>query len=132
MISVNLPMNFFERCKVLKSTNFPDLVPVRTQKYRVEEDGLVTIVIPKFANEKFARWFIPARKPTDITIKLEKFGSAAWLLMDGKRNMQEISDLLAERFGDEIQPVNERMSKYLSLLYNQKHVSFMQLTGDTN
>jgi len=122
-------MNFFARRKVLKSTNFPDLIPVRIQKYKIEEDGLVTLVIPKFSNEKFARWFIPAQKPTDITIKLEKFGSAAWLAMDGKRNMQEIFDLLAEQFGEEIQPVSERMSKYLSILYNQKHVSFAQLAG---
>jgi hypothetical protein len=122
-------MNFFARRKVLKTTSFPDLIPVRIQKYRIEEDGLVTLVIPKFANEKFARWFIPARKPTDITIKLEKFGSAAWLAMDGKRNMQEIFDILASQFGDEIQPVNERMSKYLSLLYSQKHVSFAQLAA---
>jgi len=120
-------MNFFARRKVLKSTNFQDLIPIQLQKYRIEEDGLVSLVIPKFANEKFARWFIPSRKPTDITIKLEKFGSAAWLFMDGKRNMQEISDMLVEQFGNEIQPVNERMSKYLSLLYNQKHVSFAQL-----
>jgi hypothetical protein len=121
-------MNFFKRRKVLKSTNFPDLIPIHLQKYKTDEAGLVTLVIPKFSNEKFARWFIPARKSTDITIKLEKFGSAAWLLMDGKRNMQEIFDLLTEQFGDEIQPVTERMTKYLSLLYNQKHVSFAQLT----
>ncbi|MEI6748069.1 MAG: hypothetical protein ACOYMF_03585 [Bacteroidales bacterium] len=120
-------MNFFARRKVLKSTNFQDLIPVHLQKYRIDDDGLVTLVIPKFSNQKFARWFIPARKPTDITIKLEKYGSAAWLAMDGKRNMHEIFNLLVDQFGDDIQPVNERMSKYMSLLYNQKHVSFAQL-----
>jgi hypothetical protein len=123
-------MNFFKRRKILKTTSFTELIPVRRRQYKLDEDGLVTLEIPKFTNEKFARWFIPARKPTYISIKLEKFGSAAWLAIDGKRNMEKILDMLATQFGDEIQPVHERMAKYMSLLYNQKHVSFAQL-GET-
>jgi hypothetical protein len=120
-------MNFFKRRQILKATNFLDLIPMRIQGHRMGDDGLVNIIIPKFGNQRFARWFIPLRKPTQITIKLEKFGSSSWLLMDGKRSMQEICDILLQEYGDEIQPVTERMSKYVSLLYHQDHVTFAQL-----
>ena len=122
-------MNFFKRRKVLKKTNFLDLVPMRIHGHRIGEDGMVNVIIPKFSNQRFARWFIPKRKPTEITIKLEKFGSSAWQAMDGKRTMQEICDMLVVQYGDEIQPVTERMSKYVSLLYHQDHVTFAQLIG---
>ena len=120
-------MNFFKRREILKKTNFLDLIPLRVHGHRIGEDGLVNVLIPKFDNQRFARWFIPNRKPTEITIKLEKFGSSAWQAMDGKRTMQEICDILVEQYGDEIQPVTERMSKYLSILYHQDHVTFAQL-----
>lgn len=120
-------MNFFKRRQILKNTNFLDLIPMRIQGHRIGEDGLVNVIIPKFGNQRFARWFIPSRKPTEITIKLEKFGSSAWQAMDGKKNMQEICDILVGEYGDEIQPVTERMSKYISILYHQDHVTFAQL-----
>ena len=120
-------MNFFKRRVILRKTNFLDLVPLRNHGHRIGEDGLVNLIIPKFGNQRFARWFIPNRKPTEITVKLEKFGSSAWLAIDGKRTMQEICTILVEEYGDEIQPVTERMSKYVSMLYHQEHVTFAQL-----
>ena len=120
-------MNFFKRREILKKTNFLDLIPMRTHGHRIGADGLVNVIFPKFGNPRFARWFIPNRKPTEITIKLEKFGSSTWQAIDGKKTMQEICDILLEKYGDEIQPVTERMSKYISLIYQHDHITFAQL-----
>ena len=84
-------MNFFQRRKILKNLNFLEATPVRTCEYRVEEDGRVSIVVPKFRNQAFNQWFL-GRRSKNFLVKLDKNGSQAWLLIDGKLNVGQISE----------------------------------------
>lgn len=120
-------VGFFERGRILKSTSALDLIPVRIHNHKVEEDGIVTILVPKFKNEKFARFFIPARKSIYISIHLDELGSAVWLAMDGNKNTTAICNELTEAFGEKIHPAEERVVKFLSGLYHNKHITFKQL-----
>ena len=120
-------VGFFERGRILKSTSALDLIPVRIHNHKVEEDGIVTILVPKFKNEKFARFFIPARKSIYISINLDELGSAVWLAMDGNKNTTAICNELTEAFGEKIHPAEERVVKFLSGLYHNKHITFKQL-----
>lgn len=120
-------LNFFQRRRILLNTNALDLVPIRKHKHELNSDGLVTILIPKFKNEKFARFFIPTRKSIYISIHLDEIGSAVWLSIDGIKDTAEICKLMVEKFEDKIQPVEERVVKFLSGLYNNKHITFKQI-----
>lgn len=120
-------VGFFERRRILKNTSALDLIPIRIHSHRVEESGLVTILIPKFKNEKFARFFIPARKSIHISINLDELGSAVWLAIDGKKCTGEICIELANQYGEKILPAEERVVKFFSGLYHNKHITFKQL-----
>jgi len=117
-------MNFFQRRRFLKSSNLLDLVPVRLVKYEATEENKVDLKVPKFRNEKFARWFIPSRKPIHITIHLDQQGSAVWLAMDGQRNVQEIVDLLQETLGADTE---KRIAQFCTKLYDGRYITFRQI-----
>lgn len=120
-------VGFFERRRILKNTSALDLIPIRLHEHILEENGNVTIIVPKFKNSRFARFAIPASKSMHYSIHLDELGSAVWIAMDGKKNTSEICNELTQLFGDKIHPVEERVVKFLSGLYHNKHISFKQI-----
>jgi hypothetical protein len=66
-----------------------------------------------------------------IKLNLDELGSASWLFMDGKRTVAKISELLLEKFGNKIDPVYERLTKFLTGLYEQRLITFQEINkGD--
>lgn len=128
-------MNFFRRRRILKNTNSLDLIPIRKVEHIFRENELqavncvqlITLLLPKFKNEKFRKFFIPHSRSEFIQIKLDEIGSATWLFIDGKKNVQQICDILVDKFGDKVNPVEERISKFLTGLYNNRYITFKQL-----
>jgi hypothetical protein len=126
-----MELSFFERRKILKSTSMLVLTPFRKIEHKVEDDGLVTLLYPKFKNPKVSKYML-GRKTPYIHMKLDDIGTASWLLVDGKRKVDEIANALVEQFGEKIQPVHERLGKFLSVLYNNKYLSFKELQKKEN
>jgi hypothetical protein len=90
------------------------------------------VLVPKFTNKFAVKYFIPRSKSPFIRANLDEFGSTAWLLMDGKNKVSEISDKLIEKFGETIQPVNARLTLFLTNLYNNQFISFNELIKGNN
>lgn len=120
-------MNFFQRRRILKRTSVHDLVPVRIVSFWEEivapEGMKIDLKIPRFRNEKFARWFLPAGKSSYITIHLDVRGSAVWQLIDGKRNIEQIADELKDLLGED---ALTRTGEYCSRLYANGYITFKQ------
>jgi hypothetical protein len=121
-----MELSFFERRKILKSTSMLELTPFRKIEHKVEEDGLITLLYPKFKSKKVSKYMLGRRSPF-IQMKLDEIGSASWLLIDGKKKVDTITKELSEMFGEKIQPVHDRFGKFLSQLYNNKYISFKEL-----
>ena len=119
-------MNFFRRRKILKSLNFLEAVPVRVCDHREEEDGNVSIIVPKFRNKRFNDWFL-GRRPKNFTVRLDKNGTEVWLSIDGKRNVDEICEGLEKQNMEE---AVDRITKFLALLYEQRYITFRELEQD--
>jgi len=122
-----MPLTFKERKKILQTTNTLDLTPVKLYSDIINEENLVTVVIPKFKNEFAKKLISPKLKSADFKLKLEKFGSEVWKNMDGKTKVGDIIKMVSDKFGDEIQPAVDRVSKYIFQLYEQKLISFKEL-----
>jgi hypothetical protein len=103
------------------------MTPYRIHKEQIEENGIVTVLIPKFKNKIMIKILDNNKKPNYIKVKLEEFGSAAWLAIDGKKNVNEICLELQNKFGEKISPVYERVPKYLVNLYQQGFISFNEI-----
>ena len=120
-------MNFFERRRILRQTNTLELIPVCMRKYKTGEDGTLTLIIPKFKNEKFGKWFLPRNKSPWFSIHLDELGSAVWLEINGRSTVAEIIKSLEGKFKEKMDPATERVPKFVSQLYAQRYISFKQL-----
>ncbi|MCX6276559.1 MAG: PqqD family protein [Bacteroidetes bacterium] len=123
-------MNFFKRRKILKDANFLVLHPVRTLNYETRDDGNINLLMPRFKSPVSSRMFQPPAKEKYIPIKLDKFGSATWLLIDGVKNVAAICALLKENYSAEFENTDEtedRVTKFLSLLYQQRYITFIEI-----
>uniref|UniRef100_A0A7V2ZIV0 PqqD family protein n=1 Tax=Ignavibacterium album TaxID=591197 RepID=A0A7V2ZIV0_9BACT len=117
----------FKKNKNLSEVNYLELTPVRNYNHIVEDINKVSVLIPRFTNKILVKYLVPRLKSPDIKVKLDKFGSAAWLKADGNKNVQTICDELLSEFGDEINPVVERVTKFYSQLYQYQFISFKEL-----
>jgi len=97
------------------------------RKHETGEDGTLTLIIPKFKNEKFGRWFLPRNKSSCFSIHLDEIGSAVWLEIDGQKTVAGIIEKTEDRFKEKTDPVTERVTKFVSQLYAQRYISFKQL-----
>ncbi len=123
-------MNFFERRKILKQSNAFDLTPIRRLNHELDDNSIVTLLLPRFKN-KYALMFISDRvKNNPIKIKLDEIGSAVWLAIDNQKKIGVIAKELLEKFGERITPIEERLPKFFTQLYDQRYITFKELEGD--
>lgn len=121
-------MNFFRRRRILRNISTPDLVPVRIRGHEIEERKVV-ILLPKFES-KIYHAFSPRLEKLFFRIKLDELGSDAWEAIDGERNVADISKFIRESstYGsDNLEELDDRLSKYMTMLYERRFISFRQI-----
>ena len=122
-----MPLPFRERKKILKNINTLDLTPIKLHSEEIDEKDLVTVIVPKFRNEIAKKLIVPKLKSADFRINLDKLGSAVWVNMDGHNKVSNIINNVSKKFGNEIQQAEERVTKFIFQLYDQKLISFTEL-----
>lgn len=122
-----MALSFKERKKILKSTNTLDLTPIKLYSEEVDNEALVTVIIPKFKNKLAVKIISPKLKSDHFRIKLDKFGSAVWLDINGKTKVELIIKDLKKKFGDELQEAEDRITKFIFQLYSQGFISFKEI-----
>ena len=105
--------------------NYLTKIPVHKEgiKWSVDENNMVTLQMEnKGITNKIAQLII--KKPKISYIHLEEFGSFIWPLIDGKKDISMIGDMVEEHFGEKAKPVYERVSKYFWTLSNYGFVTY--------
>ncbi len=120
-------MNFFERRAVLKNINYLEVRPIRNYGETVDENNFVTVLIPKFKNRFAVKFVLPYMQHKFFKVKLDELGSAAWLLIDNKKSVGEIATELVKQFGEKIQPVEERLTRFFTGIYEQRLITFLEI-----
>jgi hypothetical protein len=123
-------MNFFQRRAILKNANFLDLTPIRIISEEVNSDNIVTLLVPKFTSKFGMKYLQPKVKSPFMKMKLDELGSVSWLAIDGKKKVDEIIKDLDKRLGEKIRPVDERFTKFLTILYNEKYITYEEVKGE--
>ena len=129
-----MALNFFQRRKILKNSNQLQLHPIRLHEHEKTKDGNVYLKVPKFRKRWMRDFFISGHRKKHFTIYLDELGTATWLEIDGMKTVQQICDRLKEKMGDKVEPhaeVEERVSKYLSQLYEQRYITFRELQEES-
>jgi hypothetical protein len=115
--------------------NYLEQIPFRKVMEQSEQDGLITLLIPKFRNAWFRMWFIPKRKSSYFRIHLDILGSQVWRTIDGKKHVQEICILLNQYLAEQNLSTNqleERVTAFLTDLAKKGFISFNEVRPQSN
>ena len=100
-----------------ESENYLDFVFKHSEKYKWDKDdeGVVTIYIEnRGVFNHMAQKLL--KKPKVSQLHLEEMGSFIWPLIDGRRNVYDIGQLVKEHFGEAAEPLYPRLAKYMKML----------------
>jgi len=110
-----------------KQENFLTYVPRHNKlfKWEQDEEGRVFIFQEHkgIANTIAQKFF---GRPKVSRIELQGMGSFIWLAMDGKKTVYDIGKEVKAKFGDDAEPLYERLSVYVKQLHNMHYVVYEQ------
>lgn len=108
-----------------KQENYLDYVPAVSGKNTwSEKDGLVTVhMVHRGFYAAIAQKFF--HRPRVSHIDLEGQGSFVFLQIDGKRTVGEIALLVKAEYGDEAEPLYDRLTKYMQILRNNGFIYYV-------
>jgi hypothetical protein len=122
--------------KTKETRNYLMLIPARlVDEYIIDDNGKITLMVPKFKNEKFRNWFIPKRKTTHFNVHLDEMGSLVWGLIDGKRSVETLCLLLEDRLREQYRPINqleERVTYFLTQLHKNEFILLNEASLQSN
>jgi len=122
-----MAIKLFKRKSALSEVNLLELTPARVYGEEKDTEGNVIVLIPKFRNKYLVKYLVPKMKGPNFKLKLDKFGSDVWLLINGQDNIKFIADELVKKHGDEIQPIYNRLPKFITMLYSNKLITFKEV-----
>lgn len=117
----------FFRKKIDTTINYLELTPVRNYDHVIEDSGLISVLVPKFDIKWLDKIMSNIIKSRFFKAKLDEFGTETWLQMDGNKSVHLISEHLSQKFGEKINPVDERLTKFLSELYKYNFITFKEI-----
>jgi hypothetical protein len=103
--------------------NLLDLIPVRNIKWEKKESGLIVLLKPKFELAFLKKYVLPRLKSPYFKIKLDHVGSFIWEHCDGSLRVKEIAKNLKDEFGEEVEPLHNRLALFLQSL-EKNHLIF--------
>lgn len=108
------------------SANYLEKIPVHSGhiKWSQAENGKVTLDIEnKGAFNTIAQKLF--KKPRVSHVHLDEIGSFVWPLIDGKRSILEIGELVEEGLGEKVHPTYERLTKFFQILESYSFIAWI-------
>lgn len=104
--------------------NYLDKLPERNEKLHwSEEENIVTIHLEHTGfYSKLAQKFFHTPKKSDV--HLDAYGSFVWKQIDGKSTIFDIGQSVKDEFGQDAEPLYERLSKFFYILNQEKYIRF--------
>ena len=101
-----------------------DQRPLRSEQLKwSEEDGSVVLQVEnKGVWNRLAQKIL--KKPKVSYIHLDEMGSFIWPLCNGEQTLFEIGQAVEERFGEDAQPLFERLVTYMQTLESYRFIHF--------
>lgn len=96
-------------------------VPQHAVEHVVREDGLFTLLRPKFTSPRL-QWLQRLIQRRHFKVRLDAVGTCLWAHMDGVRTGYELVEILRLAFGEKVEPADERTAKFLLQLVEGQFV----------
>lgn len=108
-----------------KVKNYLDFVPIKNENIKWLEDsfGIITLEITRIG--LFDKIVQKAFKvPHKSYIKLDRHGSFVWKCIDDNKSVYELSKDVKGNFGDDAEPLIERLVEFITILESNRFVKF--------
>ena len=99
-----------------------NVVATRNVEWEDGPEGGAVLLVPRFRKGPLAKWLQPKLKRPHIKVKLDEIGSFAWHMMDGRTPFYKLVEAMKEHFGERVEPADERLRKFMTILYKEKFV----------
>ena len=106
------------------SDNYLDFIPMPSDTITYDvSDGKVTIYKENkgFFNLIAQKLF---KRPRITQIHLDDMGNFIWPLMDGKRSIYDIAGEVKNKYGEEAEPLYDRLVRYFKTLHDCSFVKY--------
>ena len=108
-----------------KRENFLDYIPAVSPRntWEADETGTVTI---HMVHRGFYAWLAQRffHRPRVSRIRLNAMGSFVFQRIDGKRTVGALAELVKAEFGEDAEPLYERLVQYLKILRNNGLIDY--------
>ncbi len=90
--------------------------------WEVDENDRVVLIKEKTKNRILKNVIGLAGRSQFLHIHLDELGSAAWLEMDGQKNIAAIAQTLQQKYASRIEPAAARVAQFFAQLYRNRFV----------
>ncbi len=98
-------------------------IPHKLHDHEIDpETGRIVVLKPKFQWIVAKKLIEPLLQSKFFKVKLDPIGSAVWENINGVNTVDAIGKILASQFGPEIEPIYERLTKFVVALHQQKFI----------
>ncbi len=108
--------------------DFAGVRPRRMLDWR-EEDGRCVLLRPSFGTNRLVRRLARLVGDPHYRIRLDEIGSLIWKACDGRTSLADIVPRLRERFGDRIEPADQRLARFLQQMLKGKMLTLDPESG---
>lgn len=115
--------------RIKKEENYLEWIPEKNTAFesKTDEKGNVAILV-RHKGVFFRVTQFLLGKPKTTWVHFDKMGNFIWPLIDGERTVYEIAQFVREQFGEQAEPLYERLAIYMKLLERYSFIR-MQKTG---
>ena len=109
-----------------KRENYLDYVPICNHQndWSTGDDGVVTVhLIHRGFYAAIAQRIF--HTPRVSHIRLDEYGSFLWRRIDGQRTVGQLAEAMKARFGEEAEPLYDRLVRYMQILRNNRFILFV-------
>lgn len=92
-----------------------------------EREARVSLLAPRFGSGRLGQWIERRFSPRPYRLHLDAFGAFVWLRLDGYRTVAQIAQEMRTEFGEDAEPVAERLTLFLRELRRGR---FIQIPDD--
>ncbi len=114
------------RRQFLQNTNAGTLTPVTLIKHTTDEKGMVTLLVPKFNNQRITKALEKNNKHLRMHLELDEMGSFVWKHIDNQTNVHNIIIHFKKIFPDTNQ-AEQRIITFITKMYHEKWITFKEL-----
>ena len=106
--------------------NALDLIPFTLCESVQGDADRITLIVPRFKQEWLLKLIRKLKRSETVKVHLDDIGSRVWREIDGKRNIEQIGNLIDAKEGETEQQKYERLSAFMMILHRNQFIAFKE------